>query len=173
MGFLPFDRVRSDEIQRKSTGNGELPLLQIFEGVHQKIEVNRLRAVEIIFICMRSAMLFGGQSLVEGILPDCILEPCPTARVCRISHHHKNHDPGQVQRLDNLHGHRGLSRSGTASDADDAQVLPWWRVLELRGECVERRYRLHVYGNFLLTPSSTRKKRRNERRYFVYRGYHR
>lgn len=54
--------------------SGELPLLQVFEGIEQKIKVNRIRAVEIIFICMRRTMLLGSQSLVEGVLPANMLK---------------------------------------------------------------------------------------------------
>lgn len=53
-------------------------------------------------------------------------------------YHYENHHPGKIQRLHNLHGHRGLAGAGAACDADDTQIRPWWRVASV---CRRRVYR--------------------------------
>lgn len=57
------------------TPGSSLPLLQVAEGINEKVKINGLRTVKVIFICMRFGVFLGSQSLVERILADCMLGP--------------------------------------------------------------------------------------------------
>lgn len=54
-----------------------LPFLEVLEGVHQKIKVNRCRAVEIILIGMSLAVFLGGQCFIERVLHPATVRSFP------------------------------------------------------------------------------------------------
>lgn len=49
-------------------GNRTIPLLEIPQGLHQHIKVQRIRTVKVIFIAVGSGMFLRRQTLVEGVL---------------------------------------------------------------------------------------------------------
>lgn len=90
-------------------------------------------------------MILWGQALVEGVLYHTAVREHEVEGFIRLNnyesgriYHYENHNPGKIQGLHNLHGHRGLAGAGAACDTDNTQIRPWWRVAPV---CRGRVYR--------------------------------